>query len=227
MLTEGTEISRITFRVGNTDDPNYQALDISPIAVNVTDNEPAVIVEDSVNVSEGGQTDSFTVVLNSRPLGEVTIDITSDGQVTTEPSSPIFTADNWDEPQAVTVTAVDDSLIEDSQTSLLVLTASSETDAIYDNLFSEIVNVSISDNDAAEVMVSPTRGLTTTEDEETAEFTVVLSSQPTVNMTIGLSSDNSDEGTLFREELLFTPANWDEPQIVTVTGWMITCWMGM
>jgi len=236
LLTEGTEISRITFRVGNTDDPNYQALDISPIAVNVTDNEPAVIVEDSVNVSEGGQTDSFTVVLNSRPLGEVTIalrarfaiGLSSDNQVTTEPSSLIFTSDNWDEPQTVRVTAVDDTIIEEeSHGGAIELSASSDTDPTYgsgrvafrvNGTFTSTLAAAIDENDSAEVIVSPTRGLTTTEDEETEEFTVVLSSQPTANVTIGLSSDNSDEGTVLPSELTFTPDNWDVAQQVTVTG---------
>lgn len=228
LLTEGDEVSRINIRVSSTEDPNYQDLDIAPIGVNVKDNEPAVIVEGgSVNVSEGGQTDSFTVVLNGRPLGEVTIAFSPDDQVTTEESDITFTSDNWDEPQTVTVTAVDDTLVEDEQEGAIGLSASSETDPTYgsgrvafrvNGTFTRTIAASISDNDNAEVMVSPTRGLTTTEDGETAEFAVMLSSQPTADVTIGISSDNSAEGTVSPSGLIFTPDNWNEAQTVTVTG---------
>lgn len=227
LLTEGNHISRINLRVGSTEDPNYQNLDISPIAVNVKDNEPAVIVEDFVNVSEGGQTDSFTVVLNGRPLGEVTIDLSPDDQVTASPSSLTFASNNWDEPQTVTVRAEDDIIVEGAHEGAIRLSASSDTDPTYgggrvpfriNGTFTSTLTVNISDNDDAQVKVSPTRGLRTTEDEGTAEFTVVLSSKPTANVTIGLSSDDEEEGTISREELIFTPDKWDEPQTVTVTG---------
>ena len=41
------------------------------------------------------------------------------------------------------------------------------------------------DNDAVGITVTPTSGLTTTEAGGTATFTVVLTTQPTANVTIG------------------------------------------
>ena len=60
--------------------------------------------------------------------------------------------------------------------------------------------------------------LTTTEAGGTATFTVVLTSQPTADVTIGLSVSDATEGTVATGSLTFTPANWNVPQTVTVTG---------
>ena len=74
------------------------------------------------------------------------------------------------------------------------------------------------DNDMAGITVTPTSGLTTTEAGGTASFTVVLTSQPSANVTIGLHSSNLTEGTISTASLTFTSANWNVPQTVTVTG---------
>jgi subtilisin-like proprotein convertase family protein len=68
------------------------------------------------------------------------------------------------------------------------------------------------------ITVTPTLPMVTTEDGGIATFTVVLDTEPTANVTIGLSSDNAAEGTVDKTSLTFTPDDWDVPQTVTVTG---------
>jgi hypothetical protein len=68
------------------------------------------------------------------------------------------------------------------------------------------------------ITVSPTSGLTTTEGGGTDTFTVVLDTKPVYDVTIGVSSGDTTEGTVSTDQLLFTPSNWDTPQTVTVTG---------
>ncbi len=46
----------------------------------------------------------------------------------------------------------------------------------------------------------------------------LIDSEPTANVTIGLTSDDTSEGTVSPSSVVFTSANWDSPQIVTVTG---------
>jgi hypothetical protein len=46
----------------------------------------------------------------------------------------------------------------------------------------------------------------------------VLDSQPTADVTIGLSSSDPSEGVVDVSSLVFTPANWNEPQAFNVTG---------
>src|SRR5207249_2224311 len=74
------------------------------------------------------------------------------------------------------------------------------------------------DNDTPGITVIPTSGLTTTEGGGTATFTIALTSQPTENVTIGISPSDMTEGTVAPASLTFTPANWNTAQTVTVTG---------
>ena len=80
------------------------------------------------------------------------------------------------------------------------------------------VAVTNTDNDAAGITVTPTPGLTTTEAGGTATFTVVLNTQPTADVTIALSSSNTDGRHGRPASLTFTTANWNVAQTVTVTG---------
>src|SRR5256712_7175537 len=80
------------------------------------------------------------------------------------------------------------------------------------------VAVTNTDNDTAGIAVSPTSGLTTTEWGGTATFTGVLRTQPTANVTIGLSSSDLTEGTVAPASVTFTPVSWNAAQTVTVTG---------
>ena len=60
----------------------------------------------------------------------------------------------------------------------------------------ELVSVTNTDNDVAGITVNPTAGLTTAEAGGTATFTVVLNTQPTGNVTIGLTTNDLTEGTV-------------------------------
>ena len=70
------------------------------------------------------------------------------------------------------------------------------------------------------ITVTPTNGLFTTEafEGDPASFEVVLNTQPTADVTIGISSDNPNEGTTDETSLTFTPANWADAQTVFVFG---------
>ena len=67
------------------------------------------------------------------------------------------------------------------------------------------------------IVVSSISG-STTEAGGTATFTVKLNSQPTANVTIGVSSSDTGEGTVSPSSLTFTSTNWNDNQTVTVTG---------
>lgn len=83
------------------------------LTTNVTDN----------TATEGGDTASFTVVLNSPPASappggnnmpaqSATVTIGVSPQCSFAPSSLSFTSTNWNVPQTVTVTATDDAIVE-------------------------------------------------------------------------------------------------------------------
>ena len=96
-------------------------------------------------VTEGGDSDTYTVVLNRAPEGDVIVSLSVDDQVTVEPTSLTFTASDWDVPQEVTVTAVDDDIHELIHTGTITHTTSS-SDPMWDGLSEEFV-VTVIDND--------------------------------------------------------------------------------
>ena len=71
---------------------------------------------------------------------------------------------------------------------------------------------------APSIIVAPTSGLVTSEGGQSDGFSIVLATQPTSDVTIPLSSDDTTEGTVSVSSITFTPANWDTPQFVTITG---------
>jgi Ca2+-binding RTX toxin-like protein len=100
----------------------------------------------NLNIAEGGATDTYSIVLNGQPSDNVIIQLEPDTQVTTEPTSLTFTPANWDIPQTVTVTAVDDTLIEGNHTGIIAHTISS-IDPNYNVLSLPNVIANIADND--------------------------------------------------------------------------------
>ena len=118
----------------------------------------------------------------------------------------------------MTVTGVND-VVDDGDISYAIVTAAATSADPNYNLFDAAnVLVTNTDNDVTGITVTPTSGLTTTEAGGTATYTIVLTSQPTADVTIAVSSSDTTEGTVSPSSLTFTPANWNIPQTVTVTG---------
>ncbi|NIS70976.1 MAG: S8 family serine peptidase [Proteobacteria bacterium] len=68
------------------------------------------------------------------------------------------------------------------------------------------------------ITVTPTSGLVTTENADTATFSVVLNTLPTADVTINVYSSDATEGMVSPTSLTFVRTNGATPQIVTVTG---------
>ncbi len=66
--------------------------------------------------------------------------------------------------------------------------------------------------------ITPTSGLSTSENGSKTTFSVVLNSAPTSNVMIGVSSSNQNEGIVDPSFVSFSPTNFNVPQIVTVQG---------
>ena len=174
------------------------------------------------SVVETGTTDTFSVVLDELPEGNVVINVTSDdtGEATVDVSSLTFTPANWNQAQTVTVTGVDDPTIDGDQTLAITL---SVNDALshdgFDPLPDQMVSVTTIDDDIPRFLPSETAGDTTVDESGTTDtFDVVLSRQPVTNVVIDVTSGDTGEATVDLASLTFTPANWNQPQTVTVTG---------
>ncbi len=107
-------------------------------ALDVLDKERAGIRVAETNgttvVTETGTTDTFTVVLTAQPEGDVTIAITGgdDGEASVAPTILKFTTADWNQPQTVTVTGVDDYLADgDQNTPIAMAVDDASLDAQY------------------------------------------------------------------------------------------------
>jgi hypothetical protein len=193
-------------------------------ATNADDTDDAGITVTATTplmTSELGVADSFQVVLNSQPTANVTIPVsssdTTEGTVSTANLS--FTTQNWNVAQSVTVTGVNDSVVDNDVSYTIILAAASSGDSKYNGLNPDDLAAINEDEDvAAGFFIQPTSGLTTSEDGGTAPFQIRLTSQPSSNVTIGLSSSDPTEGTVSPASVTFTPQNWNVLQTVTAIG---------
>ena len=188
--------------------------------VSITDNDAAgvSISESSLTIAEGN-TDTYTVALNSQPMGDVTVTIAGAGtDLSLDNTTLTFTTTTWASAQTVTVTAVDDEIDDDGETVTLTHTVASADDSNYQGISAGSVAVSITDNDGTGVTVSRT-ALTVTEQDTTGDsYTVVLNTQPTANVTVTVAGHAGTDVTPDPTTLTFTTVNWATAQPVTVTA---------
>ncbi|MEL6456991.1 MAG: ExeM/NucH family extracellular endonuclease [Cyanobacteria bacterium J06621_15] len=139
----------------------YRSSDHDPVLIGLDLVEtPGVVINrsgGSTDVAEGGATDDYTVVLNTQPTADVTVTIATGGQTTTDVTTLTFTPANWDQAQTVTVTAIDDNVVELTHNDVITHTVSS-TDANYDGITTASVSVNITDNDTGPIKIHTIQG---------------------------------------------------------------------
>ena len=203
-LAEGAILRRST-AIGIIVDDDVVGVTVSTDAVTVTE------ASGTLNTAE------YTIVLDTQPSGTVTITPSSDTQnvATVSPATLTFDATNWSTPKPITVTGVDDPLDNDGRTAII-----SHTVAGYAAVTVSDVTVTLVDNDGVGVTVS-TDAVTVTEASgptNTADYTVVLNTQPTGTVTITPSSDTPNVATVSPSTLTFDASDWNTPKPITVTG---------
>src|SRR5207247_3779371 len=134
------------------------------------------------------------------------------------PPSLRCAAADWNLPQTVTVTGVDDAVDDGDVPYGVQPGAATSSDPNYAGMDAADVAAVNSDDDAAGISVTPTAGLVTTEFGGGSTFAVVLTSQPVADVVIPIASSNPAEGTPSAASLTFTAADWNLPQTVLVAG---------
>jgi len=144
----------------------------------------------STIVTESGATDTYTLTLGTQPTADVVVSVTGTDQIMVSPVALTFTQQNWDVPQTVTVSAVDDSVVEGDHAPVITHSAVS-ADAGYNGISVADVTVTITDNDSAGVTITELDGDTAVvEDGAIDTYTVALTSQPTANVVITASASS-------------------------------------
>jgi hypothetical protein len=208
----------------SSSDGDYSAIAVSDLSVRIDDNDTAELLltdAQGMSVSEAGGSTSYSLRLSGKPNADVTVRLSSQGQLSLNPATVLFTPANWDAAQTVTVTAVDDAVAEGATHGGMLSHSVSSADPAFADLVVDDVVVAIEDNDAVGLAIEPTAlelGA-----GEAGSYTVVLASQPRAEVVVrlqpasGLSLDaaSCDEGG---QCLRFTPETWNGVQTVTVAA---------
>ncbi len=221
-------------------------LTVSPVSVTVTDNDTSGVTvtqtDGNTIVAEDGGTDTYTVALDTQPLSNVVVTLTSDtpaaavlssGTQTNQTAVTLtFTPASWGA-KTVTVRGVNDDIDNANDQRNVTITQSvttGDTNGKYTTTTNVAnVNVRVNDDDDAEVLVVDGGGLTVEEDQtDTDTYTVRLATQPVSNVTITATAPagtqvSDDGGSTWGSsvDLVFTAGtsgNWGTAQTVTVRG---------
>ncbi|MFO7031413.1 hypothetical protein B9T07_15755, partial [Limnospira fusiformis CCALA 023] len=170
-----------------------------------------------LETTEAGDTAEFTVVLDSEPTADVTLSIVSndESEGTVALNELIFNPENWETPQTVTITGVDDDIDDGDQEFTITVGPAISGDPAFSGLAAQTVSVTNIDDDTAGVSIAPT-DFTIDEVGATVEFEVSLTSQPIAPVQFEVVTSQALV-TVNPGSLDFTAENWNSPQSVTIT----------
>ena len=213
------EAVNITHTVSSSDDTKYDGLAAVSVPVTVTDDDTVgvTISETSLDIEEG-DFDTYTVVLDTEPAGNVTVTIggVTGTDLTLDKTTLTFTTGNWETAQTVKVTAGQDADAVDEEAVNITHTVTSANDSDYDGLTAGSVPVTVTDDDTAGVTISDTS--LEIEEGDSDTYTVVLDTKPVGAVTVTIGGVTSTDLTLDKTSLTFTTGNWNTAQTVRVTA---------
>lgn len=188
------------------------------------DNDEAgiqIVADPSPVVTEGGINQDIEVRLSSAPSSDVVLSVSVDAtQVAVSASEITFTAANWDQPQRVSVSAVDDEIVDglvDSLVRLMVI--AQRSDDSFGDVPPQDLSVIVRDNEVAAFTVTETgNGSIVDENGSTDAVTVVLDFEPISEVVLQVQTDDPSEVSVNPTTLRFGPTNWNTPQSVAIIG---------
>ena len=180
----------VTISHAVTGAPEYAEVIAPSVMVTATDDDrPAVKVSTTSLVIPEGQSRDYTVVLATVPTETVTVTLgdASGDDVEVDPKTLVFSVDDWNEEQTVTVIANED---EDAADDADVTISHSVRRREYARVRAPSVTVTIEENDLPSVTVNPTRlGI---DEGESGTYRVALTTQPTQNVTVTIGGASGD-----------------------------------
>jgi len=179
--------------------------------------------EASNTISESGTTATFTITLDEPIIsfsgeGYVTVPLSSsdlsEGILST--SSVTFAQDNWYVPQTVTITGVDDDTDDGDSDFDIILEVALSNSEYYTGFNPTDISATNTDNDTAGIQWSSDSAIW--ESEAPGTVHIVLTSEPTADVTIPLASADPLEVALSESSVTFTPENWSVEQEVFLSS---------
>ena len=174
-IADGNQQYRVKSGSIDTKDYSYSLLVIPDVLVINTDKEtPSIAATPALGLStnENGQSANLYIVLSTQPGADVIIPAFSSDTVTecVVSATLTFTSKNWDTPQIVKVTGVDDFLLDGAKNCLISSSPSTSVDQVYVNKTMPVVTVVNVDNDTPGFTYVPITPAITTEGGSQAQF---------------------------------------------------------
>ncbi len=221
-LADGLQNFTIVLGAATSTDSNYNGANPADVSGATIDDDIAgvtVTPSTAVSVSETGTTATFTVVLRAAPSSNVTIPVSSSDikEATVSPATLAFTTQNWNTPQTVTVTGIDDHIADGTRPFTIVLGAATSADTAYNGFKANDVLGNTIDDDVAAITVTQS-AVTMSEAGGSTTFSVFLQTSPTANVIVPVTSSNVNAATVSPSTLTFTGINYAVPQTVTITA---------
>ncbi len=213
------EVVTIKHTVSSSDDDKYDGLSANNVPVTVTDDDTVGVTISEISLEiEEGDFDTYTVVLDTEPIGDVAVAIggVAGADLTLDKTTLTFTTGNWDTAQTVRVTAGQDDDAVDEEVVNITHTVTSADDSGYDGLTADNVPVTVTDADTVGVTISETS--LEIEEGDFDTYTVVLDTEPVGDVTVTIGGIADTDLTLDKTTLTFTTGNWDTAQEVKVTA---------
>ena len=225
---DGTQQVMVTYDLSSSDTAYDDLMDVTQ-SLDVTDSDVAgfVLTPDplpDINENDGtaAGTATVTVSLATNAQPGVTLVITSPGPFATLSANAITVMlTTADDSATITLGAVDDTSDNGDQPYALKLSvfAGPVSYAGLERTFTGTVV----DDDVPNLILVPAF-LESLAEGDTSQVMVNLATQPLANVTVEVSSSDDDELTVSTSQLVltltlvFTTANWDTPQPMTLTG---------
>ncbi len=230
-IANGARDSIISHAITTSDTSGYQSITPSEVTAHITDTTdvPGVTLsENTLSLTEGGASGTYTVVLNSKPTSDVVVTIaaSSSSSLTLSPSALTFTESDYNTVQTVTVSAVNDHVVNTtSPYDVGISHTSASSDPNYEATTSfsggytpgNVVLAAITDIDVAGIVLTETDGSTSVIVGQTTDtYTIALNSKPNGNVVFLLTA--TEDATTAARLYTFTPSNWNTAQIATLSA---------
>ncbi len=182
-------------------DDDTRGVTIDPVEIDIDE------VDDPSTTSDTENEAAYTVVLDSRPTGQVAIDlgVPEGAPFTVSPNKLTFKAKDWEKAQTVTVTAVDDAVDnpDDERTAEITHTLDASGTDYADETASPVSVTVVDDDDAPDTITLSVDTPTVAEGDDATTVTVTatvdgsstFATDTTVRVEVGDSTDSAVEGT--------------------------------
>jgi hypothetical protein len=223
-IVDGDQTGTIRVLPAESADVAYNMRDGADVSITNRDDETVgiAVFPTSIETSEVGTTATISLSLNSAPTADVVVglSVSDTTEWSLSATSVTFRPVDWSTPRIVTVTGLDDPLLDGTISGQIITAAAVSADSRYQGLNPVDVAASNVDNESsveARIVVVPTTGLIVSESGGTDTFTIALTQAPTAPVTIALTSGDATEFSVSPPSVSFGPTSFGA-QTITITG---------